>query len=210
VFIRAAERGDLIHKLTPVLLRKALDGARAWPRDIRISFNLSVRDLASREAILAIVSLIENSEIAPDRIDLEVTETAFMHDFELASQALNMLKALGVGVSLDDFGVGYSSLSYIHRLPINRIKIDRSFIKDIETEATCAAVVKTVIELCQNLKFSCVIEGMETEAQVRVARSLGCRLMQGYWFGKPMPAAEIPRFLRAAEVQHRGQVAAIA
>jgi diguanylate cyclase (GGDEF)-like protein len=210
VFIRAAERCDVIHKLTQVLLRKALHAARAWPRDIRISFNLSVRDLTSREAILAIASIIENSGIAADRIDLEVTETAFMHDFDLASQALRMLKALGVGVSLDDFGVGYSSLSYIHRLPINRIKIDRSFIKDIETEATCAAVVKTVIELCRNLNFTCVIEGMETEAQVRIARSLGCRLMQGYWFGKPMPASDIPRFLNLVEPENHERSAAIA
>jgi diguanylate cyclase (GGDEF)-like protein len=195
VFIRAAERGDLINKLTQTLLRKALHSARTWPDALRISFNLSVRDLASPEEILNIIAIIHNSGVAPGRIDLEVTETAFMRDFDHANQALRTLKAVGVGISLDDFGVGYSSLNYIHRLPIDRIKIDRGFIKELGTDATSAAVVKTVIDLCRNLKLACVVEGVETDTQVRIARELGCTLMQGYLFSKPMPAGQVPEFL---------------
>jgi diguanylate cyclase (GGDEF)-like protein len=207
VFIRAAERGDLINKLTQTLLRKALHCAKAWPDEVRISFNLSVRDLASPEEILRIIAIISNSGVAPDRIDLEVTETAFMRDFDHANQALRTLKAMGVGISLDDFGAGYSSLSYIHRLPIDRIKIDRGFIKELETDATSAAVVKTVIDLCRNLRLACVVEGVETDAQVRIARELGCTLMQGYLFSKPIPAGETLEFLARADPRNARRTA---
>ena len=198
VFIRVAERSDLINKLTRMLLRKALAEATAWPDDICISFNLSMRDLGSREAIVNIVAIIESSRIAARRIDLEVTETALIQDFDQASASLQTLKALGVGVSLDDFGTGYSSLSYIRRFPIDTIKIDRSFVKDVETEPSCRAIVKSVIDLCRNLKLTCIVEGMETADQVNVLRALGCKTMQGYLFGKPMPANEVLRFLDAA------------
>jgi diguanylate cyclase (GGDEF)-like protein len=195
IFIRVAERSDLINKLTRMLLRRALAKAKTWPDDIRVSFNLSMRDLGSREAIVNIVAIIENSGIAASRIDLEVTETALIQDFDQANASLQSLKALGVSVSLDDFGTGYSSLSYIRRFPIDKIKIDRSFVKEVETEPSCRAIVKSVIDLCRNMKLTCIVEGMETADQVNVLRTLGCRTMQGYLFGKPMPAAEVLGFL---------------
>lgn len=198
VFIPAAERTDFISKLTQTLLRKALACARTWPDDIRISFNLSVRDIGSAEAILKIIAIIENSGVAPERIDLEVTETALMRDFDKANECLRALKSLGVHISLDDFGSGYSSLSYVHRLPLDKIKIDRSFIKDIETQRSSRDIVKTIIDLCQNLKLACVVEGMETKGQADVVRGLGGAMMQGYYFGKPMLAGAVPGFLAAA------------
>jgi diguanylate cyclase (GGDEF)-like protein len=197
IFIRVAERSDIINKLTRMLLRRALANAKTWPDDIRVSFNLSTRDLGSREAIVNIAAIIENSGVAASRIDLEVTETAMIQDFDQASASLRMLRALGVGVSLDDFGAGYSSLSYLQRFPIDRIKIDRSFVKDVETEPSCRAIVKLVIDLCRNLKLTCIVEGMETAGQVRLLRTLGCKTMQGYLFGKPMPAAEVLGFIAA-------------
>jgi diguanylate cyclase (GGDEF)-like protein len=200
VFIRVAERSDLINKLTRMLLRKALAEARTWPDEIRISFNLSTRDLGSRDAIVNIVAIIENSGVAPSRIDLEVTETALIQDFDQASISLQMLKTLGVGISLDDFGTGYSSLSYVQQFPIDKIKIDRSFIREVEVKPSCRAIVKSVIDLCRNLELTCIVEGMETDAQVRVLRGLGCTTMQGYLFGKPMPAAEVSGFLAAANM----------
>jgi predicted signal transduction protein with EAL and GGDEF domain len=210
IFVPAAERSDLINTLTQTLLRKALACARAWPSDIRISFNLSARDLTCRAAILNAIAIIENSGVAPSRIDLEVTETAFMKDFDLASESMRTLKALGVGISLDDFGTGYSSLSYVHRLPIDKIKIDRSFIKDVETEPTCRAVVKTIVELCRTLKLTCIVEGMETDEQAQILRSLGCTMMQGFLFGKPMPAWEVIDFLRAAKATKTSRLGAVA
>ncbi len=203
VFIRVAERSDLIHKLTRTLLCRALAEARAWPNEIRVSFNLSARDLASREAIANIAAIIETSGVSPSRIDMEVTETAMVQDFEQANISLRTLKALGVGISLDDFGTGYSSLSHVRRFPISKIKIDRSFVKEVDTDPDCRAIVKSVIDLCRNLKLACIVEGMETNNQVQVLRALGCNTMQGYHFGKPMPAAEVLVFLDAANFPPR-------
>jgi diguanylate cyclase (GGDEF)-like protein len=203
VFIRVAERSDLINKLTRMLLRSALAKAKTWPDDIRVSFNLSMRDLGSREAIVNIAAIIEDSGIAPSRIDLEVTETALIQDFDQANMSLRTLKALGVGISLDDFGTGYSSLSYVRRFPIDKIKIDRSFVKDVETDDSCRAIVKSVIDMSRNLKLGCIVEGMETSDQVRILRSLGCTTMQGYFFGKPMPSSEVLGFLDGANLSAR-------
>jgi diguanylate cyclase (GGDEF)-like protein len=200
VFIRVAERGDLINKLTRMLLRLALAKAKTWPDDIRVAFNLSMRDLGSREAIVNIAAIIEDSGIAPRRIDFEVTETALIQDFDQADVSLRILKALGVGISLDDFGAGYSSLSYVRRFPIDKLKIDRSFVKDVETDASCRAMVKSVIDMSRNLKLGCIVEGMETDNQVSILRSLGCTTMQGYHFGKPMPSSEVLGFLDAAKL----------
>ena len=199
VFIRVAERSDLINKLTRMLLRRALAEAKTWPDDIHVSFNLSMRDLGSRESIVNIVAIIENSGIVPARINLEVTETALIQDFDQATQSLRTLKALGVGISLDDFGTGYSSLSYVRRFPIDKIKIDRSFVREVETDDSCRAIVKSVIDMSRNLKLGCIVEGMETRDQVRVLRRLGCTTMQGYHFGKPMPATAVFAFIEAAD-----------
>ena len=198
VFIPVAERTDFVIKLTQILLRKALACVRTWPDDVRISFNLSVRDISSAEAILKIIAIIENSGVVPGRIDLEVTETALMRDFDKGYECLKALKSLGVHISLDDFGSGYSSLSYVHRLPLDKIKIDRSFIKDIETQGASRDIVKTIIDLCDNLKLACVVEGMETKEQADAVRELGGAMMQGFYFGKPMLAGAVPGFLAAA------------
>jgi diguanylate cyclase (GGDEF)-like protein len=198
IFIRVAERSDLINKLTRMLLRSALAQAKTWPDDIRVSFNLSMRDLGSREAIVNIAAIIENSGIAPSRIDLEVTETALIQDFDQADVSLRTLKALGVGISLDDFGTGYSSLSYVRRFPIDKIKIDRSFVRDVETDGSCRAIVKSVIDMSRNLKLGCIVEGMETDNQVSILRSLGGTTMQGYFFSKPMPGTAVLDYLDAA------------
>jgi diguanylate cyclase (GGDEF)-like protein len=206
VFIRVAERSDLINELTRTLLRGALAQVATWPAQIRVSFNLSTRDLASREALLGIVAIIQASGVAPGRIDLEVTETALIQDLDQASASLEMLKTLGLGISLDDFGTGYSSLSFVQQFPIDKIKVDRSFVREVETKPACRAIVKSVIDLCRNLQLTCIVEGMETDAQVGVLRALGCTTMQGYLFGKPMPADDIPGFLAAADPPSRLKV----
>jgi diguanylate cyclase (GGDEF)-like protein len=207
VFIKVAERSDLIGRLTEVLLKKALEAARGWPKHLRVAFNLSMRDIASPEAILRITTIVRQSGVEPGRIDLEVTETAMMRDFEQTRAALRTLKLLGVHISLDDFGTGYSSLSYVHRLPLDKIKIDRSFVAEIETDKACLNIVKTVIDLCRNLDLDCVVEGVETAAQLRILRDLGCRAMQGYFFSPPMAEASIRDHL-AAEPHGPGAAAA--
>jgi diguanylate cyclase (GGDEF)-like protein len=205
VFVPIAERTDFIRQITQVLLRKALAYARTWPDNIRISFNLSVRDISSAQAILKIIAIVKNSGVLPERIDLEVTETALLRDFNNGCECLKALRALGIQISLDDFGSGYSSLSYVNRLPLDKIKIDRSFIKDIETQGSSRDIVKTIIDLCQNLKLACVVEGLETEQQVDVVRWLGGAMMQGYYFGKPMLPSAVPLFLAAAQARPNGR-----
>jgi diguanylate cyclase (GGDEF)-like protein len=200
VFIPIAERSELINRITQCLLRKALAAASEWPEDIRISFNLSARDIVSPAAFLGIVAILEKSPVDPKRIDLEVTETSIVEDFEQARQSLLLLKSLGVNIALDDFGTGYSSLSHIHRLPLDKIKIDRSFIQDIETQKVSHSVIRSVIGLCANLNMDCVIEGMETANQAQILRDLGCTTMQGYFFGRPVRQDEVAGLIARAAI----------
>jgi diguanylate cyclase (GGDEF)-like protein len=195
VFIKLAERSELIRQLTDILLHKTLQQVHAWPEPLTVSFNLSTRDIATPEAIARIREIVAYSGIAPARIEFEITETAVMRDFEQAQHAMHALKDLGVKLALDDFGTGYSSLSYVRRLPLDKIKIDRSFIAEIETDATCANIVKSVIDLTRNLGLACVVEGVESEAQLEILGGLGCDVVQGFLFARPMAAGDIGDFL---------------
>ena len=131
----------------------------------------------------------------PKRIEFEITESALMADFAQAQESIEALRGLGARIALDDFGTGYSSLSHVHRLPLDKIKIDRSFVMDIESRASSRDILKTVIDLCTNLNINCVVEGTETATQAEIVRELGCHSMQGYYFARPMPLSDIPRFL---------------
>lgn len=189
VFIRIAEKSDLIHQLTDVLLRKALAFMARTASRVGVSFNLSARDLASPDAVEHLRHIVRDSGVDATRLTFEVTETAVIEDFAKGRAALSQLSALGAKIALDDFGTGYSSLHCIHQLPLNSVKVDRSFVQDIERDTLAQGIVRSIVELCRNLKLNCVIEGVETARQAAVLRQLGCRLMQGYHFGKP--AAEV-------------------
>jgi diguanylate cyclase (GGDEF)-like protein len=184
-FISAAERAGMIGRLTEVLLRKALEAAHAWPDHIRLSVNLSTRDVVSNRTVDTLLEIIRTSGIDPARLDIEVTETAVMRNFSLATGNISRFADLGVGIALDDFGTGHSSLSYVHKLPLTKIKIDRGFIVDIATNELSRSIVKTVVDLSRNIGCICVVEGTETHEQVLALRSLGCRMMQGYYFAMP-------------------------
>lgn len=196
-FIPVAERTDLIFRLTHTLLRKALAAARTWPDPIRISFNLSMRDIASADSIAAICAIVRASGLDARRIEFEITESALMADFTQALASVRLLRELGARIALDDFGTGYSSLSHVHRLPLDKIKVDRSFIIDIESRSSSRDILKTVIDLCSNLNIACVVEGTETARQTEIVRGLVCRAMRGYYFARPMPLSDIPTFLAA-------------
>jgi diguanylate cyclase (GGDEF)-like protein len=210
IFISVAERTELIGTITQVLLRKALAAARSWPEHIFLSFNLSMRDLVSQSTILQIVTLIERSGIDPRRIIIEVTETALMQDYEQVQASLGTLRSMGLKVALDDFGAGQSSLSYVHQLSLDKIKIDRGFIRNIATQENSRNIVKTVIDLCRNLKFDCVVEGVETEEQVEIIVRLGCSMMQGYFFSKPMPQDQTAAYIASFRMPDRKRKVALA
>jgi len=197
VFIRAAERSGLITDITLRLLEKALRLAADWPGAARVSFNLSARDLRSSLSIDNIIGAVRASGVDPRRIEFEITETAMLSDFEQACEALSRLKAMGCRIAVDDFGAGYSSFSYIHRLPVDKIKIDRSFVVQLVSHPSALKIVKTIIELARNLNLDCVIEGVETEAEMSKLRQVKARYVQGYLFAKPMAATEVATWLAA-------------
>ncbi|MBW8732746.1 MAG: EAL domain-containing protein [Asticcacaulis sp.] len=197
IFIRAAERSGLITDITLRLLKKTLGHMKAWPDDVRVSFNLSARDLRSAISITNICSAICDSGIDPRRIELEITETAMLTDFTQACEALTELKALGCRIAVDDFGEGYSSFSYIHRLPVDKIKIDRTFVSQLVRHGTAIKIVKTIIDLCRNLDLDCVIEGVETPAELAKLLQVRARYIQGYLFARPMPFDAVLPYLDA-------------
>jgi len=194
-FIPAAERIGLIRPLTQALLARALAKAKTWPDELRLSFNLSAHDICAAEGILPLISIIEKSGLSPRRIDFEITETAVTFDFVRAQQSIATLKAMGCGISLDDFGTGYSSLSHVHRLPLDKIKVDRSFVAEINENPVSHKIVKSLAGLCDDMEIACVVEGVETRAQLDSLRRLGCDFIQGYYFAKPMPANAIADYL---------------
>jgi diguanylate cyclase (GGDEF)-like protein len=184
-FIPMAERIGVISKITQTVLRKALAMVAQLPRPLRLSVNLSAHDLASHTAIEAIVAQVECFG-APCRVDFEITETSVMHDMGQANAALVSLLSLGSRIALDDFGTGHSSLTYVQKLPLDRIKVDRSFVAEVTSDPTSRAIIKTTVDLCRNLGISCVFEGIETKEQLDVLVGLGGKVMQGYLFGRPM------------------------
>jgi len=198
-FIPAAERSGLISKMTSILLSKSLEVAKSWPPNVRLSFNLSAKDITSPARMARIMSLVSQSGFDPHRIDFELTETTALNDLEQASAAIAALQAMGIGVSLDDFGTGFSSLTLVHQLAVDTIKIDRSFVTDITTNPLSFKIVRSLLTLSRDMNVECIVEGVETEATLDVLRSLGCKLVQGFFFSKPMPASAITDYLEGVE-----------
>ena len=143
-----------------------------------------------------VVRVLEESGADPDLITLEITESMLIHDTAGKADVLDRLRALGVRIALDDFGTGYSSLSSIRDMPIDILKIDKSFIDNIASSPEAVCLTQTIIRLANDLGLATIAEGAETIEQVEMLRDLGCRLVQGYYFSKPVPAAELGPLLR--------------
>jgi len=195
-FIPVAERAGFVGRLTRPLLKNALAVARGWPAGIRLSFNLSAHDLNTAESVLGLVSIIEGSGFDAGRLDLEITETALTYDFEQVQKSIELLRALGCGISLDDFGTGYSSLARLHALPLTKIKIDRSFVTDLHLRPSSYKIVKSLLTLSRDMGLDCVIEGVETLDELSALSRLGGFLVQGYYYSPPVPADGIAAFLQ--------------
>ena len=194
-FIPVAERAGIIGTLTRPLLKKALEAAANWPQGMRPSFNLSAYDLNSAESTLAIAAIIGNSEFSSHMLDLEITETAFTHDFAQVQRSIEMLRMLGCGISLDDFGTGYSSLSRLHALPLTKIKIDRSFVTGLHKSPASFKIVKSLLALSRDMGLDCVIEGVETNEEMAALRQLGGLMVQGYFYSAPIREEQIAPYL---------------
>jgi len=188
LFIPAAERLGVVHKVTQALFRQTLAVLAEEPEAFRISFNLSAHDVVSTDTIGFLVAELRRSGVSPSRLQFELTETAMMQDFEQALAGMNALRDAGCSIVLDDFGAGYSSLSYLRRFPVDKVKVDRSF---ITTQGGCDKDVLAAIKgLCDHLRLGCVVEGIERVEQLELVRGLGYSEAQGYLLGKPTTYAE--------------------
>lgn len=189
-FIRAAERAGHIRKVTDILFTKGLAEISSWPKDISLSFNLSGQDISNQAFIMSLLGKIMASGVSPKRLEFEITETAVMTDLETSKAVLETLRASGCKIALDDFGSGYSSFEYLDQLPLDKVKVDRSFVRKVAHSETSREIVAGLIGLCRKLDLRCVLEGVETESEMAILTPMQPDLIQGYLFGKPMSAEE--------------------
>jgi len=197
-FIPLAETTGLIRPLTSYVLQVALRQCRTWldaGRDLSVAVNLSTRCLLDLTLPDQITQLLENTAVAPERLVLEITESAIMTDPTRALEILNRLHTLGVRLAIDDFGTGYSSMAYLKSLPVDELKVDRSFVKHLRDNQNDAVIVRSTVDLGHNLGLQVVAEGVEDQATWQELATLGCDTVQGYYLAKPMPAAELATWL---------------
>ena len=197
-FVPIAEETGLILELGDWITRQALKDCRKWGGPY-VSVNLSARQFLRQNVAERILQYAEDADLAPQRIQIELTETAIIDDVERADQNLNILRAAGVRVALDDFGTGYSSLVYLNQFAIDCIKIDKSFVDNVTRDRQSAVIVASVAMLAASLGMSVVAEGVETEEQREVLIAAGCGALQGYRFGKPMSAQDVTVLLAGRE-----------
>jgi diguanylate cyclase (GGDEF)-like protein len=203
LFIPVAEETGLIRELGTFVLRKACLQASQWQRDglgqFSVSVNLSVRQFDHDDLVQIVEDALQVSGLSPHLLELEITESLMMKNPDHTFKVLNLLRVRGVKVAIDDFGTGYSSLSYLSNLPIDRLKIDRSFVLSSLDDANSSVIIEAVISLARSLGMSTIAEGVETDAQRRFLRLQGCDEFQGYLAARPMLPEAIPTYLRTLE-----------
>lgn len=199
-FIPVAEENGYIVDIGEWVLREACAAGKSWQLaglpPIPVSVNLSVRQFLQLQLRDNIVRILEQTGLDPAYLELEITESMTM-DVDYAAERLHELKQLGLAISVDDFGTGYSSLHYLKKFPIDKLKIDRSFVRDIMTDPGDAAIVAAIIAMTHHLRLDVIAEGVETEDQLRYLHRNGCHLVQGYWYSPPVPADELAKLLAA-------------
>jgi diguanylate cyclase (GGDEF)-like protein len=200
VFIPVAEETGLILPIGEWVLREACRQMRSWldsgMSPVRIAVNLSAKQFHDADLALVVRSALEDAKLEPGYIELELTESALMNDPEQSAMTLQALSAMGVHISIDDFGTGYSSLSYLRRFPLDKLKIDRSFIRDLMTNADDVCIVRAIISLAHSLRLRVVAEGVETEQQLEFLRELGCDQYQGFYCSPAVPAESFAALIK--------------
>jgi diguanylate cyclase (GGDEF)-like protein len=205
-FIPVAEETGLINELGQFVLHVACSEAAGWPEHVRVAVNVSPVQFKSQALALNVAAALAQSGVAAGRLDLEITEAVLIRDDDVALEVLHQLRGLGVRIALDDFGTGYSSLSYLQRFPFGKIKIDRSFIKDLAGAGASSSIVQAVVTIAAASDMTTTAEGVETEQQRNLLHILGCNEMQGYLFSPAIPAAEVRKLLQT----NRGKVVSAA
>jgi EAL domain-containing protein (putative c-di-GMP-specific phosphodiesterase class I) len=192
VFIPVAEEMRVVEKIGEWILREACRTAKSWPAHLTVAVNLSPVQFTSGKIENTVAEILRESGLEPHRLELEITETLLLKNDDSTITSLNQLKKLGVSIVMDDFGTGYSSLSYLWKFPFDKIKIDRSFMESFEkSEHHVETVVKSIIALGREMHMRVTVEGVETPAQVDFLYDADADQVQGFYFGRPVPAAEI-------------------
>jgi len=194
-FIPVAEDTSLIIPIGEWVLRQACRDAAQWPEDVKVAVNLSPAQFKRGDLISVTMNALAAANLAPDRLELEVTESVLLHDEAWVRSVLDRLTAFGVGIALDDFGTGYSSLSYLRSFPFSKIKIDRSFVADLAGESDCLAIVQATIQLSEKLGMVTTAEGVESVEQLHILAQEGCTQVQGFEISRPVPASQVPALL---------------
>jgi diguanylate cyclase (GGDEF)-like protein len=205
-FIPLAEDTGLIVAIGEWAIRQACAEAKKWPSDLRVAVNVSPVQFRSKSLVSSIMSALAASGLPAHRFELEITEAVLMHNDDATLSVLHQLRGLGVRISMDDFGTGYSSLSYLRGFPFDKIKIDRSFVRDLIEKPDSIAIIRAVTGLGQSFGMTTTAEGVETQQQLDQMRAEGCTEAQGYFYGKPMPANEIAQLLASAETSAAARI----
>ncbi|MCC6535494.1 MAG: GGDEF domain-containing response regulator [Burkholderiales bacterium] len=201
-FIPLADETGLISEIGKWVLFEACAQTRRWHdagiAPLKVSVNVSAVQFRAGDLTAVVAAALARTGLPPSCLDLEITETVLMQEADATIATLAALKAMGVCVSVDDFGTGYSSLAYLKRFPIDTLKIDKSFVRDVTRDSHNAAIVRTVIALAKSLGLESIAEGVETREQIDFLRAEGCDRLQGYYFSKPLPAAALQQFMATA------------
>ncbi|MEA2117311.1 putative bifunctional diguanylate cyclase/phosphodiesterase [Halovibrio sp. HP20-50] len=197
-FIELAERSGNIRMLSQWMLTHVCEQLHAWQRrgyNVSVAVNLSASDVTDRQLVTHLSSLLERYQLTPDQLSLEVTESAVMQDVDVAKATLLELNQLGLRIAIDDYGTGHSSLAQMKRLPVDELKIDKSFVLAIDSQHDDATIVRSTIDMGHSLGLKLVAEGVENHASAILLSQLGCDYLQGYWIAKPMPSEAVPAWL---------------
>ena len=208
VFIPIAEEMGQLRKLTLTILDQVCLAAADWPSDLKLALNISPTDLKNQSMIVELLATLKRHQFDPARIELEITESAFIEEIDTVNSIVGWLKSEGLTISIDDFGTGYSSLQHLKSLPFDKIKIDQSFIRDMETNQESKKIVQAIIALANSLGVPTTAEGVELEPNLSILSQLGCSYGQGFLIARPLKAEDVPAFL--AEFRRQSQFAATA
>jgi EAL domain-containing protein (putative c-di-GMP-specific phosphodiesterase class I) len=196
-FIPVAEETGLINALGVMMLRRSCTDAAQWPDDVRIAVNLSPAQFRTSNLLSIVMDTLKQSGLSPRRLELEITETLLLEKSSQVLASLHALRALGVRISMDDFGTGYSSLSYLRSFPFDKIKVDQSFVRGLDSNRDAQAIIRSIASLGKGLGVTITAEGVETEAELSCLRAEGCHEGQGFLFSRARPNVEIVELLKA-------------
>jgi EAL domain-containing protein (putative c-di-GMP-specific phosphodiesterase class I) len=199
-FIGIAEESGLILPMGRWVLQAACEEAMRWPSDVGVAVNLSGRQVADPELCGHVLAVLADTGLSPSRLTLEITESTLMEEAEAPLRTLTELRAMGIRLALDDFGTGYSSLSYLRRFALDCLKVDRSFVRDLDSDPHAIPLVEAVVAMAGALGLDVVAEGIETEEHRERLLALGCAFGQGYHLGRPLGPAAVRERLGAATI----------